>query len=209
MSYKRVLIIIFIILIADQALKIYIKTSFTLQQSLPVFSWFQLLFVENDGMAWGAKISDFIPFISERTAKLILTWFRIIAVTGIGYWLWNTLKGPSSKILIYALTLIFAGALGNIIDSVFYGVVFSESLPNIAEFLPKSGGYDTLFHGKVVDMLHFPIWKGYLPEWIPFYGGEYFTFFEPVFNLADMAISSGVGILLLFNRRAFRLESNN
>ncbi|MBT8252797.1 MAG: lipoprotein signal peptidase [Bacteroidia bacterium] len=209
MSYKRVLIIIFIILIADQALKIYIKTSFTLQQSLPVFSWFQLLFVENDGMAWGAKISDFIPFISERTAKLILTWFRIIAVTGIGYWLWNTLKGPSSKILIYALTLIFAGALGNIIDSVFYGVVFSESLPDIAEFLPKSGGYDTLFHGKVVDMLHFPIWKGYLPEWIPFYGGEYFTFFEPVFNLADMAISSGVGILLLFNRRAFRLESNN
>jgi signal peptidase II len=154
-------------------------------------------------MAWGAKLSDFLPFISERSSKLILTIFRIIAVAGIGYWLLNSIKTQSSRILILALTLIFAGALGNIIDSVFYAVLFSDSYREVASFMPPDGGYDTIFHGKVVDMLHFPIWKGYLPEWFPFVGGKYFTFFEPVFNIADMAISSGVGLLIFFNKRAF------
>ena len=129
--------------------------------------------------------------------------FRLAAIIGIGYWLLNTIKTKGSKILIIAISLIFAGALGNIIDSVFYGVLFSDSYGEVATFLSKDGGYDTLFHGKVVDMLHFPLWKGYLPEWLPFLGGKYFTFFEPVFNIADMAISSGIGILLLFNKKAF------
>ncbi len=99
--------------------------------------------------------------------------------------------------------MIFAGAFGNIIDSVFYGVLFNDSYGQIASFLPVEGGYDNLLHGKVVDMLHFPLWKGYLPEWVPFYGGDYFTFFNPVFNFADMAISTGVGMLIVFNKRAF------
>jgi signal peptidase II len=99
--------------------------------------------------------------------------------------------------------LIFAGAFGNIIDSVFYGIIFNDSYGQVASFLPEAGGYGTLFHGKVVDMLYFPLWKGYLPEWLPFWGGKYFTFFEPVFNIADSAISIGVVMLLLFNKRAF------
>ena len=148
-------------------------------------------------MAWGTKVSDFISFISDRTAKLFLTIFRIIAVIGISYWLVTSIKKKGSKILIVAIALIFAGALGNIIDSVFYGVLFNDSYSQVATFLPPEGGYDTIFHGKVVDMLHFPMWKGFLPEWIPFIGGDYFTFFEPVFNVADMAISTGIGLSLI------------
>jgi signal peptidase II len=106
--------------------------------------------------------------------------------------------------LIIAIALILAGALGNIIDSVFYGVLFSSSSGQVATFLPADGGYSSFFHGRVVDMLHFPIWKGVLPDWIPFFGGRFFTFFEPVFNVADMAISTGIGILIFFNKRAFR-----
>jgi signal peptidase II len=105
--------------------------------------------------------------------------------------------------LILAITLIFAGALGNIIDSVFYGVWFSGSEGQIASFLPETGGYDTFLHGKVVDMLYFPLYKGYLPDWLPFYGGKFFTFFEPVFNIADMAISTGFIMLIVFNKKAF------
>lgn len=208
MSIKRALFFIILILIADQLLKFYVKTSFTLQENRVVFNWFELLFVENDGMAWGTKISDFIPFISERSAKLLLTWFRILAVCGIGYWLYSAINNKRSRILLIALLLIFAGALGNIIDSVFYGVIFSDSYPETAVLFPSEGGYDKLFYGKVVDMFHFPIWKGYLPEWMPFVGGKYFTFFEPVFNLADVAISSGVGMLILFNKRAFYQPGN-
>ncbi len=208
MTYRKVVLIILSVLILDQMLKVYIKTHLTLQESIIVFDWFHILFVENDGMAWGAKLSDFIPFISDRSAKLFLTLFRILAVCGIGYWLFTTVKSKSSKLLVVSLALIFAGAMGNIIDSVFYGVLFNESYPDVATFLPADGGYERIFHGKVVDMFHFPIWKGYLPEWIPFIGGDYFTFFEPVFNLADMAISTGVGILIFFNSRAFQKKDS-
>jgi signal peptidase II len=187
----------------DQISKVYIKTHFELQEEIKVFNWFRILFVENNGMAWGAKLSDFTSFISDRTAKVILTSFRLIAIVGIGYWLLTSIKNKGSKVLIIAISLIFAGAFGNIIDSVFYGVFFNNSFGQVATFLPPEGGYDTLMHGKVVDMLHFPIWKGYLPEWLPFFGGKYFTFFEPVFNIADMAISTGVGMLIVFNKRAF------
>lgn len=203
MSLKKASIIIILILLVDQVSKIYIKTHFVLGEDVKVFSWFQILFIENNGMAWGAKLSDFMSFISDRAAKLILTVFRLGAIVGIGYWLVNTIKNNESKILIIAISLIFAGALGNIIDSVFYGVLFNDSYHEVSTFLPKEGGYDSLFHGKVVDMLHFPLWKGYLPEWLPFLGGKYFTFFQPVFNIADMAISSGIGILLFFNKKAF------
>ncbi len=203
MSLKKASIIIILILLVDQISKIYIKTHFVLGEGEKVFSWFHILFIENNGMAWGAKLSDFLFFISDRTGKLFLTLFRLTAIVGIGYWLVNTIRIKGSKILIIAISLIFAGALGNIIDSVFYGVLFSDSYGEISSFLPKEEGYDALFHGRVVDMLHFPIWKGYLPEWLPFIGGQYFTFFEPVFNIADMAISSGIGLLLFFNKKAF------
>ncbi|MFK7781874.1 lipoprotein signal peptidase [Psychroserpens sp.] len=208
MSLKKAILLIFVILIVDQVSKIYIKTHFTLNESVEVFSWFQILFVENEGMAWGTKISDFVSFISDRTAKVFLTVFRILAVFGIGYWLNKSIKVNQSKTLIFAVTLILAGALGNIIDSVFYGLIFDTSAGQVASFLPTDGGYDSVFHGKVVDMLHLPIWSGVLPDWIPYYGGQYFRFFEPVFNIADMAISSGIGILIFFNKRAFKNEDN-
>ena len=188
----------------DQISKTYIKTHFVLNEDLTVFSWFKIAFVENDGMAWGTKLSDFIPSISDRSAKLILTLFRIFAVIGIAFWLYNVLIKKRSKTLIFAIAIIFAGALGNIIDSVFYGVLFSDSASEIASFLPSDGGYADVFHGKVVDMLHFPIWSGVLPEVIPFIGGTYFSFFDPVFNIADVAISTGIGILIVFNKKAFK-----
>jgi len=202
MSLKKASILIILILLIDQLSKFYIKTHFALHDKTMVFTWFQILFVENEGMAWGTKISDFVSFISDRTAKVSLTVFRIFAVIGIGYWLLRSIKYYSSRVLIFAISLILAGALGNIIDSVFYGILFDSSQGQIATFLPAQG-YDTLFHGKVVDMLHFPIWGGIMPDWIPFFGGKYFTFFEPVFNVADMAISTGIGILIFFNKRAF------
>jgi len=205
MSLKKAILLIIIIVLIDQISKIYIKTHFMLNDEVRVFDWFKIYFIENPGMAWGTKISDFVSFISDRTAKTILTIFRIIAVFFIGYWLVDAVKRNSSRILIIGISLIFAGALGNIIDSVFYGLLFSNSSFNeIAVFLPKEGGYETVLHGSVVDMLSFPIWQGKLPDWVPFKGGQNFIFFEPVFNIADVAISTGVGSLLIFNKKAFR-----
>lgn len=203
MSLKKASLLIIIILLIDQISKVYIKTHFALGDSIKVFSWFEILFVENKGMAWGTKLSDFITIISDRSAKVFLTVFRLIAIFGIGYWLLSTIKHQGSKLLILSISLIFAGALGNIIDSVFYGLLFSDSVGQIAQFLPAQGGYDTLLHGNVVDMLYFPLYKGFLPEWIPFIGGDYFTFFEPVFNIADMAISTGFIMLIVFNKKVF------
>lgn len=199
MSLKKAGIIILLILIIDQVSKFYIKTNFALGDEIYVFEWFRILFVENEGMAWGAKIPG-------SYGKLALTLFRLVAIVGIGYWLWDSVRKNGSRILITAIALIFAGAMGNIIDSVFYGLIFNDSYGQIASFLPESGGYGTLFHGKVVDMLYFPLWQGNLPEWIPFWGGNYFTFFEPVFNIADTSISVGVALLLLFNKKAFPPE---
>lgn len=199
MSLKKASLIIIVILIIDQISKFYIKTNFVLGEEIPVFDWFSILFVENEGMAWGAKIPG-------EYGKLLLTSFRLVAIVGIGYWLWDSVKNSASNILIVAISMIFAGAMGNIIDSVFYGVLFSDSYGEVATFLPESGGYATLMHGKVVDMLYFPLWSGYLPGWIPFWGGEYFTFFEPVFNIADSAITCGVILLLIFHKKAFPAE---
>ncbi|WP_431108473.1 lipoprotein signal peptidase [Winogradskyella poriferorum] len=207
MSLKKASIIIILILLVDQISKIYIKTHFVLNEDVTVFSWFKIAFVENDGMAWGTKLSDFFTFISDKSAKLILTLFRIVAVTGIGFWLVDVAKKKKSKILIFAISIIFAGALGNILDSVFYGVLFSDSHMQVAEILPEGGGYAGVFYGNVVDMLHFPIWSGILPEWLPLIGGKYFSFFDPVFNVADVAISTGIGILIVFNKKAFKESS--
>jgi signal peptidase II len=202
MNLKKATALIFVILLIDQISKIYVKTHFVLGEDVTVFNWFKIYFIENSGMAWGTKLSDILPFMTDRTAKLSLTVFRVFAIIGIGYWLVNTIKKQQSKTLILALVFIFAGALGNILDSVFYGIMFEDSISQVASFLP-SQGYDSLLHGNVVDMLYFPLWKGYLPEWIPGIGGDYFTFFEPVFNIADVAISIGFGILIFFNGKAF------
>lgn len=202
MSLKKATIFIILILLIDQVSKIYVKTHFVLGEDVAVFDWFKIYFIENSGMAWGTKLSDLLPFISDRTAKVSLTVFRIFAIIGIGYWLFNSIKKQQSKMLNVALVFVFAGALGNILDSVFYGVLFDDSVGQVATFMPEQG-YDSMLHGKVVDMLYFPIWQGYLPECIPSIGGKYFTFFEPVFNVADVAISVGFGILIFFNKKAF------
>jgi len=207
MNLKQTSILIAIILIADQISKFYIKTHFLLNEEAEVLPWFKITFVENDGMAWGAKISDVITFMSERAAKLILTLFRIVALTGIGYWLWISIKDKAKTLLIISIAMIFAGALGNIIDSVFYGILFNDSFNELATFLPEQGGYDSLFHGKVVDMIHLPIYRGILPSWIPFLGGQYFSFFDPVFNVADMAISTGFCLIIFFNKKIFDRKS--
>ncbi len=199
MSLKKASLLIILILVIDQVSKFYIKTNFALGEEIKVFDWFRILFVENEGMAWGAKIPG-------EYGKLLLTSFRLVAIVGIAYWLWDSVRKNGHTILIVAISMIFAGAFGNIIDSVFYGEIFNHSYNQVASFLPEEGGYGTLLHGKVVDMLYFPLWSGYLPEWIPFWGGQYFTFFEPVFNIADSAITIGVFLLILFNKKAFSHE---
>jgi len=196
MSLKKASFIIILVLLIDQISKVYIKTNFILGEEIPVFDWFSILFVENEGMAWGAKIPG-------EYGKLFLTLFRLVAIVGIGYWLWDSVRKRASRVLVVSIALIFAGAFGNIVDSVFYGIIFDDSHNQLASFMPADGGYGTLFHGKVVDMLYFPLWKGYLPDWLPFWGGNYFTFFEPVFNVADTSISVGVILLLLFHKKAF------
>ncbi|THV61466.1 lipoprotein signal peptidase [Flagellimonas alvinocaridis] len=201
MSLKKSLFIIVLILLVDQISKIYIKTSFVLGESVDVLGWFKILFIENEGAAWGTKLSDLLP-ISEPVGKLILTVFRIFAVFGIGYWLWDITKKKSPRTLILAVSLIFAGALGNIIDSVFYGILFDHSSGQVATLFTDEP-YGSLLHGKVVDMLYFPMIDTTWPDWVPSIGGNRFRFFEPVFNIADTAISTGVGILIVFNKKAF------
>ncbi|MCP4978218.1 MAG: lipoprotein signal peptidase [Maribacter sp.] len=201
MNIKKSLLLIVLVLIVDQVSKIYIKTHFALGDSYEVFEWFKIHFIENSGAAWGAKLNDFLP-ISENTAKLILTVFRLFAVVGIGYWLYDSIRKQSSKTLVLAVSLIFAGALGNIIDSVFYGVLFNDSIGQVASLFSDEP-YGGLFFGKVVDMLYFPMIDSTWPDWVPYFGGSNFSFFDPVFNVADTAISTGVGILLVFNKKAF------
>lgn len=196
MKLRNAALIIFLLLVIDQFSKIYIKTNFMLQEKYDVLSWFKIYFIENEGMAWGTEIPG-------AYGKLILTVFRIVAVGVIAYWLLDSIKKNKNKLLIIAISLIFAGALGNIIDSVFYGVFFDDSVNHLATLFTDQP-YGTWFHGKVVDMFYFPIIENYmLPDWVPLIGGKEFTFFNAVFNVADMAISTGVGILIVFNKRAF------
>ncbi|MGL5318021.1 MAG: lipoprotein signal peptidase [Bacteroidales bacterium] len=188
---KKALLIIFLTLFIDQASKIWIKTHFALGEHIEVTKWFYIYFIENNGMAFGIEV----------ISKLFLTLFRIIAVAFGCVYLYRIIR---NKLLpmgyISCIALIIAGAFGNIIDSVFYGLFFSHSYGQVADFMPATGGYASLFHGKVVDMLYFPLVDTILPEWLPFVGGDHFVFFRPVFNIADSAITVGVALLLIFYR---------
>lgn len=186
-----------VILLIDQFSKIYIKTNFCLGESVEVFSWFHIRFIENNGMAFGMEIFS----------KLFLTLFRVVAVFFLGYYLWRVIKKELSLGYTLCVSALVAGALGNIIDCVFYGVCFSEStFYSVAEAFPEGGGYAPYFYGKVVDMLHFPLIDCILPSWFPIWGGERFTFFDPVFNVADSAICVSIFYVLLFERKSLNIE---
>lgn len=185
-------------LVVDQVLKFWIKTTFYMGESHAVLGqWFYLHFTENEGMAFGMKLGG-------NYGKLMLSLFRIVAVVIIVWWLYRVTRKRVNNLLIVCISLILAGALGNIIDSAFYGLVFNESTyMQIATFLPEGGGYGSFLHGKVVDMLYFPIIESHYPSWFPVWGGEEFVFFRPVFNIADSSITTGVLILILFQKKVF------
>lgn len=173
-----------------------------LGQEFPVFgNWFIIHFTENPGMAFGMEFGG-------EVGKIALSLFRIVAVSVIGYLLFKEAKKTDTKPgLLIAGALIFAGALGNILDSAFYGVIFNGSQHQIAEFMPEEGGYAPFLYGHVVDMLYFPLIQGHFPDWFPIWGGERFLFFRPVFNIADTAISTGIGMIIVFHKRYFPEET--
>ena len=201
---KKSIIFILSLIFLDQFVKIYIKLNYPLtaygEPPIIDLGFFKLLFVENKGMAMGAKLNNLIPFLDDNTAKLILTIFRIFACIGIGFWLKSIIKNKGSQLLIICVCLILAGAAGNLIDSVFYGLVFSSSYGQVASLFPEAG-YAPLFYGSVVDMIQFPLATWDWPTWVPFIGGDEYTFFEYVFNFADSYISTGVILLLIFNKK--------
>ena len=194
---KRSIWIVLTTLVLDQALKIWVKTHMYLGQEHQIFDWFSIHFTENNGMAFGMEFGG-------DWGKLGLSLFRIVFVVFMASFLLKLIRKNADKVLIISLSLVLAGAIGNIIDGTFYGILFSESYRQLATFLPEAGGYAPLFFGKVVDMFYFPIFKGYLPEWIPFWGGDYFVFFRPVFNIADSAISIGVATMVIFQKKVIK-----
>ncbi|MDC0249393.1 lipoprotein signal peptidase [Flavobacteriales bacterium] len=194
---RKIFLTALILILIDQIIKIWIKTNFILGEEIQIFDWFIIHFTENNGMAFGMEFGGY-------TGKALLTIFRILVVgLGIKYIIAIT-KNPLPTGTLISLGLIIGGALGNIIDSVFYGIMFNESYNNVAQLFPEGGGYSSLLHGKVVDMLYFPLLNSHYPQWLPFFGGDHFIFFRPVFNIADTGISIGIFMILLFYRRVLR-----
>lgn len=204
MSIKtKVFLLIFIILLVDQVSKIIVKSNMHLGESIPVLgNWFILHFIENNGMAFGFEFAG-------NFGKLVLSIFRILAITGLTWYIFHLINNGAPTGFVLALGLITAGAAGNIIDSAFYGMIFGNSGmynpmvegSGVATFLPEGGGYSSFLQGRVVDMFYFPVLSGYYPDWLPLKGGDSFIFFRPVFNVADSAITIGVSWILLFQRK--------
>lgn len=199
---KKAVVIVLSILVIDQVLKFWIKTTFYMGESHAILGhWFFLHFTENEGMAFGMKLGG-------NYGKLLLSLFRIFAVIIIAWWLYRVTRKGAGNLLIVCISLILAGALGNIIDSAFYGILFNESTyMQIATLFPNGGGYGNFLHGRVVDMLYFPIIETNFPAWVPVWGGEEFIFFRPVFNIADSSITTGVLILIFFQKQVFKTVS--
>ena len=208
-NHKRtalVIVIILIVLILDQWLKIYIKTNMEYGRGFDILglSWAKIHFIENEGMAFGIKFWG-------STGKLLLSIFRLVMIGILGYIIHNLIKTKEPTGLLISFALITAGAIGNIIDSAFYGLIFSESRlhhGSVAEIFPEGGGYGKFLHGKVVDMFYFPLIDTNFPDWMPFFSGQRFQFFRPVFNIADTSISTGVISILLFHRKFFKSDKS-
>lgn len=191
------LLVILLVLAIDQALKIWVKTHMVIGQEYHVAgNWFIIHFIENNGMAFGLQFAG-------KAGKIILSVFRIVAVVAIGWYIRYLIRENAPSGLVIAISLIFAGALGNIIDSAFYGMIFSDSYFQVAKLFPKEGGYSSFLHGKVVDMFYFPVIRGHFPDWFPIRKNQEFIFFRPVFNIADSAITTGVALVLIFYRKFF------
>jgi signal peptidase II len=200
-------VVILLVLVIDQSSKFWVKTHMALGDNIPIFglSWANIHFLENNGMAFGLSLGG-------EYGKLALSLFRIIAVGFLFYLIHRLIKEKAGSGILISFALIAAGATGNIIDSAFYGLLFSESsyhAGNVAVFMPQDGGYASFLHGKVVDMLYFPLIDTILPTWIPFWGGERFQFFNPVFNVADSAICVGVVFFLIFQKGFFKTEEKS